>query len=388
MDETGLIMVPSKQPKLIAQKGRGTLPVVVAKERGDLWTIIFSFSANGKYIPSMFIFPKNARHINDDNAPAESIHTFSGRGKCNQYLVKWHFENQNKMPRVEDTPGIFRYAYEAVNRNVVNAFRKTGIFTHDTNSDKWKPNRHIFDDEFASLPANNPNVLSSSSYSNSADDSGPDYTCGAPVPENLDQFWNENPLNEPALPHSPQSTSFQNTGTASNTERTQMDIDLPNISQARSDHTVVRRPWITEATTTALQEKAPLILGIEIVEDSKPVDWPTSCENEEIEQDSVRVDIQEVQDDNDSMVLGSVEQSESRRRLSASLEASTSNDSAFSVGPFQLEKQMVNMDPVEQIVSNRTPRPKLASEHMTSDTNMEKLTTKELTKKRKTSSND
>ncbi|CAG7720556.1 unnamed protein product [Allacma fusca] len=417
MDETGLTVVPSKQPKRIAQKGRRSLPVIVAKERGELCTILCSFSANGKYIPPMFIFPKKAKNINYANAPAESIHAISDRGwsnsecfvkwlkhfrkfasdsqgtnvlllvdnhgshicyeavkycrshrielltlpphsthklqpldvglfsplkaKYSEYLVKWHFENQNKIPRVEDIPAIFRLAYEAASKRetAINAFRATGIWQYNMHTEEWKPNRHVFDEEFSEQESSLTDSVSSSNGASDID-SPPDSPDSELIPDTPDPV--------PIWP---------------------------------SSHT------LASVDTQPQSKKQLLRLRRESL-----VPYSSSSEDEEeIEQIDLTVEIREVQENDDSLVA-SGELPETNvppvETILHMAKASTSKASHFTVGPFELESELVNLDPKEKPCSKRKPRPKLAAEHMTSDENMSRLRTKELNSKRKRTSSD
>ncbi|XP_030760533.1 uncharacterized protein LOC115885689 [Sitophilus oryzae] len=57
MDETSILTVPNKTPKVIAPTGKKTVGKIVAAERGQLITAVCATSATGKYVPPSLIFP-------------------------------------------------------------------------------------------------------------------------------------------------------------------------------------------------------------------------------------------------------------------------------------------------------------------------------------------
>ncbi|KAI5715791.1 hypothetical protein M8J77_022459 [Diaphorina citri] len=58
VDETGLSVVPSKVPQVLASKGKRQICSITSAERGSLVTIICSMSAGGTYLPPMMIYPR------------------------------------------------------------------------------------------------------------------------------------------------------------------------------------------------------------------------------------------------------------------------------------------------------------------------------------------
>lgn len=58
VDETGLSIVQSKQPQIIAKKGKRQIGAMTSAERGSLVTVINCMSAGGNFIPPLFIFPR------------------------------------------------------------------------------------------------------------------------------------------------------------------------------------------------------------------------------------------------------------------------------------------------------------------------------------------
>lgn len=62
VDETGLSVVQSRQPKVIAQKGKRQIGAMTSAERGSLITVITCMSAGGSFVPPYFIFPRKNSH--------------------------------------------------------------------------------------------------------------------------------------------------------------------------------------------------------------------------------------------------------------------------------------------------------------------------------------
>ncbi|XP_067627379.1 uncharacterized protein [Eurosta solidaginis] len=62
VDETGLSVVQSRQPKVIAQKGKRQIGAMTSAERGSLITVITCMSAGGSFVPPYFIFPRKNNH--------------------------------------------------------------------------------------------------------------------------------------------------------------------------------------------------------------------------------------------------------------------------------------------------------------------------------------
>ncbi|CAG7729982.1 unnamed protein product [Allacma fusca] len=94
MDETGVSIVPSKPPKRIARRGVRSVPVMVPAERGQLCTILCSFSASGVFVPPMFLFPFNTNGVSMDHAPTNAIFSKTAKGwSTSEAFLKWlrHF---------------------------------------------------------------------------------------------------------------------------------------------------------------------------------------------------------------------------------------------------------------------------------------------------------
>ena len=73
-DETGLTIVQSKLPKIIARKGKKQIGSLTSAERGSLVTVVTCMSPGGTFIPPLIIFPRtNMKNELMDGAPPGSI---------------------------------------------------------------------------------------------------------------------------------------------------------------------------------------------------------------------------------------------------------------------------------------------------------------------------
>ncbi|XP_050340939.1 uncharacterized protein LOC126767492 [Bactrocera neohumeralis] len=73
VDETGVSIVQSKQPKILAAKGKRQIGCMTSAERGSLITVISCMSAGGAFVPPFFIFPrKNPSPLLMKHAPPGS----------------------------------------------------------------------------------------------------------------------------------------------------------------------------------------------------------------------------------------------------------------------------------------------------------------------------
>lgn len=74
VDESGLSIVQSKIPKIIARKGKKQIGAMTSAERGSLITIVICMSPAGIFVPPMLIFPrKNMSEALMRGAPVGSI---------------------------------------------------------------------------------------------------------------------------------------------------------------------------------------------------------------------------------------------------------------------------------------------------------------------------
>lgn len=73
-DETGLTIVQSKIPKVLARKGKKQIGSLTSAERGSLVTVVTCMSASGIYVPLLLIFPrKNMKNELKDGAPPGTV---------------------------------------------------------------------------------------------------------------------------------------------------------------------------------------------------------------------------------------------------------------------------------------------------------------------------
>ncbi|KAJ8965371.1 hypothetical protein NQ317_002874 [Molorchus minor] len=97
MDESGMLTVPNKIPKVISSKGKKTVNKVVSGERGQLITAVCCISAAGVYVPPALIFPrKREKPELIDGAPPGTILMISDSGFINGDLfLIWlkHFKS-------------------------------------------------------------------------------------------------------------------------------------------------------------------------------------------------------------------------------------------------------------------------------------------------------
>lgn len=106
MNETGILTVPNKVPKVISSKGKKIVVKSVAAERGELVTAVCCFSASGIYVPPILVFPrKRMKEEYLNGAPPETLGLLSDSGYINSDLfLKWleHFKHHVKPS--EDSP--------------------------------------------------------------------------------------------------------------------------------------------------------------------------------------------------------------------------------------------------------------------------------------------
>lgn len=94
VDETGLSVVPSRLPKVIARKGKRQVASITSAERGSLVTVVAAMSAGGQFVPPMLVFPRKNR--NDQlmrGAPPGSIYAVHPSGWIQQNLFTMWFNH-------------------------------------------------------------------------------------------------------------------------------------------------------------------------------------------------------------------------------------------------------------------------------------------------------
>lgn len=90
MDETGIYVVPSRLPKIIARQAKRQGDSIPSAEWGSLVTVVAVMSAEGQFVPLMLVFPRKNR--NDQlmhGAPPGSIYAvrLSGWIRKNLFTV-------------------------------------------------------------------------------------------------------------------------------------------------------------------------------------------------------------------------------------------------------------------------------------------------------------
>lgn len=103
MDETSVLTVPNKLPKVLSQKGKKTVGKIVSSERGQLITGVCCMSAGGKFVPPALIFPRKKRKAElIDGAPPGTLLLTSDSGFITSDLfVEWlqHFKQQENVSK-------------------------------------------------------------------------------------------------------------------------------------------------------------------------------------------------------------------------------------------------------------------------------------------------
>lgn len=105
VDETGISVVPSKQPQIIARKGKKQIGMMTSAERGSLVTVITCMSAGGAFVPPFFIFPRknhNPLRMKDSPPGSKSACHLSGWVQI-PIFTEWfkHFLKETKPSETE-----------------------------------------------------------------------------------------------------------------------------------------------------------------------------------------------------------------------------------------------------------------------------------------------
>ncbi|XP_014217193.1 tigger transposable element-derived protein 2-like [Copidosoma floridanum] len=107
VDQTGVSCNPKSQAKVVALKGKRQVGSKVSAERGTTVTACICFSASGKYMPPMLIFPRkneNPRYL--EGKQQDSWAEFNGSGWMEEKVfTKWlerfiHFSNASTSNQV------------------------------------------------------------------------------------------------------------------------------------------------------------------------------------------------------------------------------------------------------------------------------------------------
>jgi len=80
-DETGISSVPKSKAKIIATKGRKQVGSITSAERGETVTVEMCMNSVGRYMPPLFIFPRQRHNMEFiRNAPPGSYVEFHPSG--------------------------------------------------------------------------------------------------------------------------------------------------------------------------------------------------------------------------------------------------------------------------------------------------------------------
>ncbi|XP_022166135.1 uncharacterized protein LOC111030774, partial [Myzus persicae] len=131
-DETGISSVPKSKAKIIATKGRKQVGSITSAERGETVTVEMCMNSVGRYMPPLFIFPRQ-RHNMDfmRNAPPGSYVEFHPSGWMQKSIFeRWlqnfiTFSNSSK-----DTPVLLLldgHSTHTKNIELINLARDNGV---------------------------------------------------------------------------------------------------------------------------------------------------------------------------------------------------------------------------------------------------------------------
>lgn len=94
VDETGISVVPSKMPEILALKGKKQIGTVTSAERGSTITCVICMSAGGTFVPPMMIFPrKRDNPLLMKGAPPGAIHACHPSGWIQLELFTQWFQH-------------------------------------------------------------------------------------------------------------------------------------------------------------------------------------------------------------------------------------------------------------------------------------------------------
>ncbi|KAJ8935558.1 hypothetical protein NQ318_019542 [Aromia moschata] len=132
VDETGLCIVQSKCPSVIAMKGKRQIGALTSAERGSLITVVMCMSATGNFIPPLIIFPrKNSNEQLKKGAPPGSIFAFHPSGWIQTNLfTTWFNHFVEKTRPSKDNPVLLildGHHTHAKNLDVVNIARNSFV---------------------------------------------------------------------------------------------------------------------------------------------------------------------------------------------------------------------------------------------------------------------
>lgn len=132
VDETGLSIVQSKVPSVIARKGKRQVAAISSAERGSLVTVVTCMSATGNFVPPMLIFPrKNLSSQLMRGAPPGSISACHPSGWIqSQLFTDWFQHFLGKVKPTAESPVLLildgHYSHSR-NLDVINLARENHV---------------------------------------------------------------------------------------------------------------------------------------------------------------------------------------------------------------------------------------------------------------------
>ena len=132
VDETGLSIVQSKVPRVIATKGKRQVATISSAERGSLVTVVTCMSASGNFVPPMMIFPR--KNLNSQlmrGAPPGSIAACHPSGWIQSHLfTEWFQHFLDKVKPTTESPVLLildgHYSHSR-NLDVINLARENHV---------------------------------------------------------------------------------------------------------------------------------------------------------------------------------------------------------------------------------------------------------------------
>ncbi|KAJ4426296.1 hypothetical protein ANN_27109 [Periplaneta americana] len=121
VDETGLSVVQSKIPKVVALKGKRQIGAITSAERGSLVTVVACMSAGGTYVPPMMIFPrKNFSGLLAKGGPPGTVFTCQPSGWINTTVFSEWFDHfiSNVKPSVNEPVLLILDGHHSHTRNI------------------------------------------------------------------------------------------------------------------------------------------------------------------------------------------------------------------------------------------------------------------------------
>lgn len=132
VDETGMTTVSKSVGKVIATKGRKQVGCLSSAERGQLFTVEICVSANGSFMPPMFIFPrKRLKPELMDGAPTNSWAECNEKGWVTQEIfAKWFRKFVSWSGATKDQPVLLLldgHASHVKNLEIIYLARDNGV---------------------------------------------------------------------------------------------------------------------------------------------------------------------------------------------------------------------------------------------------------------------